>query len=63
MGNLHLVGRGLNLHEKNTINLLGNTPHTLPKPKAEIFKNQRTVKKYDNVARWGINGIQPNQWK
>lgn len=37
--------------KKNTINLLGNTLHTLPKAKAEIFKNQRTVKKYDNVAR------------
>lgn len=30
----------------NRVNLLGNTPNTLPKLKAELFKNQRTVKKY-----------------
>lgn len=30
----------------NTVNLLGSKPLTIPKLKAEIFKNQRTDKKY-----------------
>lgn len=39
MGNLHSVGRELNLLERqDTINPLDKMPHALPKLKAEIFK-------------------------